>query len=66
MMASLPLSASLSVLPIVPNSASTDTPTVCAESTTFRESAMFSSKGSIEPSIITDVKPVLIAVSISS
>ena len=66
MMAAAPSSASPSVSPIVPSSPSTDRPTACAASATFLVSAMFSSNGSIEPSIITEVKPVRIAVRICS
>jgi hypothetical protein len=52
--------------PIVPSSASTDTPSAWAASVTARESATFSSKGIIEASIITDVKPYRKASSICS
>ncbi len=48
---------SSSTPPILPSSASTDTLLGWATSTTFCTMAMFSSKGSLEPSIITAVKP---------
>ncbi|MNU10314.1 hypothetical protein D3C72_2573970 [compost metagenome] len=61
-----PASACSSSLPMVPSSPSTDSPTACAASTVRRVMATFSSYGSIEPSIITEVKPIWIAVSICS
>ena len=66
MICAAPSSASLSVLPIVPSSPSTETPTAWAASTTFLVMATFSSNGSIEPSIITEVKPAWIASSTCS
>ena len=66
MIAAAPSSASLSLAPMVPSSPSTDSPTACAVSVTFLEIAMFSSNGSIDPSIITEVKPYWMAVRISS
>jgi hypothetical protein len=50
----------------VPSSASTDRPTACAVSTTLRVRATLSANGSIDPSIITEVNPIRIAVRISA
>ena len=56
-----PVSPYLSETPIVPSSASTDTPTAWAARTTREVSAMFSSKGAKDLSIMTEVKPLWIA-----